>query len=305
MIPSTSFRALGTTALVATPRRADLLHARGILAAQLDELDRACSRFRDDSQLSIANAHAGERVHIGRLLADAVDAALRAARDTDGIVDPTLGAHLRAAGYDRTYALVQARDGWTFAAAPPRRATWVEVELDRSAGLLRVPQGSELDLGATAKALAADHAARTIAEALDAPVLVSLGGDIAVAGDSEWTIRVAERHDAPLDGDGPLVAIRSGGIATSSTTARRWRTDRGDAHHLIDPRTGRPAQSRWRTVTVAAPSCLEANVAATAAIVLGDDATGWLRDRGLTSRLVADDGAVVHVCDWPAEADAA
>lgn len=302
MNASTSFRALGTTALVATPRRSDLLRARAILAAQLDELDRACSRFRPDSELSWANARAGERVEVSATLAGAVAAALAAARTTGGIVDPTIGAHLVAAGYDRTFSLVQSRDGWTFKPVP-RRASWEAVEL--AAGTLRVPEGCELDLGATAKAQAADRGALTIAEALGEPVLVSLGGDIAVAGAAEWSIRVAETHDAPLDGDGPCVAIREGGIATSSTTARRWRTDRGDAHHLIDPRAGTPARSCWRTVTVAARTCLDANIAATAALVLGDAGIDWLRDRGLASRLVDNDGHVVHVCDWPADAEAA
>jgi thiamine biosynthesis lipoprotein len=294
-----SFPALGTTARVVVPHRRDLLRARGILAAQLEELDRACSRFRPDSELSRANACAGDWVQVTPLLAEAVDAALTAARATDGLVDPTLGAQLRAAGYDRTFTLVEAREGWSFAPAPRRSTGWMTVELEGDR--LRVPHGCELDLGATAKALAADRAARTIG----AGALVSLGGDIAIAGNREWSIRVAERHDAPLDGDGPCVALRGGGIATSSTTARRWRTDRGEAHHLIDPRTGMPAQSCWRTVTVAAASCVEANVAATAAIVLGDAAVGWLRDRSLASRLVGTDGGVVHVCGWPAEAEAA
>lgn len=308
MILSSAFPALGTTAVVAVPRGADLLRARGILAAQLEELDVACSRFRPDSELTHANARAGERVLVGPLLVDAVDAALTAARDTDGLVDPTLGLQLRAAGYDRSFALVQARDGWTFRSAPLRRGSWAEVELDRAAGALCVPPACELDLGATAKAFAADRAAGAIAEAIDASALVSLGGDVAVAGEPPvggWSIRIADRHDAPPDGDGPCIAVGSGGVATSSTTVRRWPTDRGDAHHLIDPRTGLPAGTLWRTVTVAARSCLEANVAATAAIVLGEDAIGWLRSRGLTSRLVANDGGVIRVCGWPEEAAAA
>jgi thiamine biosynthesis lipoprotein len=291
---STSFAAIGTTALVAVPDRGDLLRARGILVAQLDELDRTCSRFRDDSELS--QLRPGDRV--SDLLATYVTAALAAARETDGIVDPTLGAQLRAAGYDRTFTLVEARDGWTFRPAP-KRVAWREVELaDRR---LHLPRGCELDLGATAKALAADLAAHAIADALQSPVLVSLGGDIATVGEYEWSVRVAER----LDGDGPCVMIGAGGIATSSTTTRRWRTNHGFAHHLIDPRTGLPARTRWRTASVVAQTCLGANVAATAAVILGDDAVAWLRERGLTARLVAADGGVVHVGGWPAEADAA
>jgi thiamine biosynthesis lipoprotein len=294
MTASASFPAIGTTAVVVVPDRADLLRARGLLITQLDELDRTCSRFRDDSELS--QLKSGNSV--SDLLTAYVGAALAVARDTDGLVDPTLGAQLRAAGYDRTFTLVEARDGWTFRPAP-KRVAWREVEL--TDGRLHMPRGCELDLGATAKALAADRAAHAIADALQSPVLVSLGGDIATAGDHRWSVRVAEQ----LDGDGPCIAIRSGGIATSSVTARRWRTNRGLAHHLIDPRTGLPSHSCWRTATVVARTCLDANAAATAAIVLGDDAVSWLRERGLTARLVATDGGVVHVGGWPAEANAA
>ncbi len=294
MTASTSFPAIGTTALVAVPDRADLLHARGILVAQLDELDRTCSRFRRDSEL--ARLRSGDRA--SELLATYVTAALDVARDTGGIVDPTLGAQLRAAGYDRTFTLVESRDGWTFRPAP-RRVAWSSVEL--TDGCLHLPFGCELDLGATAKALAADRAAAAITDALQSPVLVSLGGDIATVGDRQWSVRVAER----LDGDGPCVAIGAGGIATSSITTRRWRTDRGVAHHIVDPRTGLPARSCWRTVTVVARTCLDANAAATAAIVLGGGAVTWLRERGLTARLVAADGGIVHVGSWPAAADAA
>jgi thiamine biosynthesis lipoprotein len=304
---SVSFPAIGTTALVATEHKSDLLHARGILAAQLDQLDRACSRFRPDSELVLANARAGKPVRVSRLLATAVQAALEAAVETDGLVDPTLGAQLRAAGYDRTFSLVRDRDRWTIAPSSPR-AYWAEVELDRSTGLLRTPRGCELDLGATAKALAADHAASTISAAIGSWVLVSLGGDIAVAGDTPAggvSIRVGDDHAERLDAPGPCVALASGGIATSSTVVRSWKTDRGTAHHVIDPRTGLPARTPWRTITVAAGSCLDANVASTAAVVLGTDAVDWLRQRDLPSRLVAHDGSVVHVGSWPAEAEAA
>ena len=170
---------------------------------------------------------------------------------------------------------------------------------------MRTPSGVELDLGATAKAWASDHAARTIAEQTGCGVLVSLGGDIAVAGDTTWPIRIAEDHTAPLDGHGPVVSIESGGLATSSTTVRRWRTDEGEAHHVLDPSTGRPATSCWRTVSVAAATCLAANVAATAAIVLSRSATCWLEDRRLPARLVSADGEVEVVGGWPADQVAA
>jgi thiamine biosynthesis lipoprotein len=136
-------------------------------------------------------------------------------------------------------------------------------------------------------------------------VLVNLGGDIAVAGrppPAGWTVRVADDHQAPADAPGQSLTIHSGGLATSSTTVRRWGRS---SHHIIDPRTGRPAESRWRTVSVAAGNCVDANTASTAAIVKGDDAPAWLGARGMPARLVDRDGGVLTVAGWPEELVAA
>ena len=168
-----SFASLGTTAVVAVTDPATLEPARALLAADLDAVDRACSRFRDDSELTWANACAGTRVPVGRVLAGAVRVALDAARSSDGLVDPTLGAQLRAAGYDRTFALVRERDGWRVGPAPARGPGWLDVELDDEQRTLLVPKGVELDLGATAKAWAADRAVRRIASATGSGALVS------------------------------------------------------------------------------------------------------------------------------------
>ncbi len=308
MIATASFPALGTTAVVAVTSPSQLEPAHAVLVAELDQIDRACSRFREDSELVYVNARAGERVELSPTLLAAVRVAVDAASATDGLVDPTLGADMRAAGYDRTFALVEAREGWKVELRHRPRALWRHIELDDESAVLRVPAGVELDLGATAKALAADRAARAIAKAASCGALVSLGGDIAVAGEPPlggWCVRLADDHAAPLEGAGPLVVINAGGLATSGTSVRRWRTDRGEAHHLLDPRTGLPARTPWRTVSVAAHTCVDANIAATAAIVLGDEAPEWLEQRGLPSRLVATDGAIVSVAGWPAEEDAA
>jgi thiamine biosynthesis lipoprotein len=305
---SDSFPALGTTALVAVACETDLAGARELLTGELDALDLACSRFRDDSELSFLNAHSGERVQVSPLLMTAIRAALDAAQATDGLVDPTLGAHLRAAGYDRTFALVRNRDRWTIEVRTRPDGAWRHVSLDTERREVCVPPGVELDLGATAKALAADRAAAAISAETNDGVLVSLGGDIATAGTGPsggWGVRIADDHRVPLDTPGPLVALETGGLATSSTSVRRWRTDSGEAHHLLDPRTGLPASTPWRTVSVAAATCLDANVASTAALVVGPEAPGWLEARGLSARLVANDGEVVHVGGWPAEAEAA
>jgi thiamine biosynthesis lipoprotein len=171
--------------------------------------------------------------------------------------------------------------------------------------VVTVPRGVELDLGATAKAWCADEAAWACAAATGAGVLVSLGGDLAVAGpapDGGWAVRVSDRFDDPPEAGGPVVTIAAGGLATSSTTRRRWQ-QRGQArHHLIDPATAEPAESCWRTVTVSASSCVGANAASTASIVRGDAAVAWLEARRLPARLVRRDGSVVTTTGWPVEA---
>ncbi|MDO8188413.1 FAD:protein FMN transferase [Conexibacter sp. JD483] len=335
-----SWRALGSTArLVVTDPRA-LPVARAAVERELAAFELACSRFRDDSELSTVNAAGGAPVAVSRTFAHAVAVALRVARATDGLVDPALGAALRRAGYDRDFDLLAAPadpasapagagserprrpgDGAGSAnddapASPARPAPadaraeiprWRQVEVDELAGIVRVPAGVELDLGASAKALAADHAARAAQLRTGAGVLVALGGDVAIAGeapDGGWTVRVRDDHrdvaaEADDAGAGETIAIRVGGLATSGTTVRRWVAGGELRHHVIDPRSGLPARTPWRTATVAAASCVDANAAATAALVRGADAPRWLAALGLPARLVARNGATLHVGAWP------
>ena len=303
MTTATSFPALGTTAVVAVTEPARLERARTAVAAELAEFDVACSRFRSDSELSRAHL-AGGAVRVGPLLLEALCTALDAAAATGGLVDPTIGRTLRLAGYDRTFRLVAARDGSSFSAAFERVPGWHAVDLDPATSTLRLPPGVELDLGATAKALAADRSAYAARAAAGCGVLVSLGGDIAIAGDAPaegWPVLIADDQAAPPDGGGPVVSLMGGGLATSSTTVRRWRSGDAELHHVIDPRTGRPAVTPWRTVTVAAATCVDANTASTAALVLGGDGPAWLEERRLPARLVARDGARTHVADWSAD----
>jgi thiamine biosynthesis lipoprotein len=235
----------------------------------------------------------------------AVQAALRAARLTDGDVDPTVGQALVALGYDRDFAeleQVRGRDGRApgvrIAAVPGCRA----VEVDPARRTIRVPVGVTLDLGATAKALAADHAATRAGAAAGCGVLVALGGDIALAGaapEEGWPIRVTDDHRAGVDAPGQWIVLREGGLATSSTTVRAWE----GRHHLVDPATSLPARVVWRTVSVCAASCLDANIASTAAVIRGARAPGWLRSLSLPSRLVAAGGHVLHLGGWPTAGD--
>jgi thiamine biosynthesis lipoprotein len=266
------------------------------LVALLARVDAVASRFRRDSALSVANRRAGRPSPVPKLLVDLVAAALDAARQTAGAVDPTLGLAMHRIGYDRDIADVPA-DGASVPAGLHRPGAWRSVRLHREVGLLTVPVGSALDLGATAKAWTADTAARELAERYATAVLVELGGDLAVAGDRPdgWVIRVAEREGR----DGQLVLVRSGGLATSTTTVRAWRRGGQALHHLLDPSTGLPAAGPWRTASVAAPSALAANIASTAAIVRGDDALAQLTTRGLAARLIGRDGLVVTTPGWP------
>ena len=300
---SLTFRALGTTAVVATVDPAQDGAACAAVQRELDAVDHACSRFRDDSELARINHAQGKSVAVGPVLLEALRIALDAARSSGGLVDPTVGRTLRTAGYDSTFRVVAARDSSTFRAEFARVPGWHVVELDENAARVRVPVGVELDLGATAKAFACDRAA-TAAAAVAGGALVGLGGDLAVAGElpaGGWPVRIADDHAAPLDVPGPTIALSGGGLATSSTTVRRWYSGATALHHVVDPRTGRPAESPWRTVSVAAGTCVDANVASTASFML-DDALAWLTAHGLPARLVSTGGESTCVAGWPEDA---
>ena len=310
VIASAEWRALGTRVRLVV-HGAGLAVARDAAERVLDEVDRACSRFRPDSELMTLNASAGRATRVSPLLARVLAGALDAARRTGGAVDPTVGRALRVIGYDRDFDLL--------AAADPARASmtvrvaavpgWRAVELDVASGTVRIPRGVELDLGATGKGLAADLAAAAAHQATggEGGVLVSLGGDIATAGrcpDGGWRILAAEDSATPADADGEVVAIERGAIATSTTTLRRWRVAGGaTAHHILDPRTGLPARTPWRTATVAAATCEAANAASTAAIVMGDAAPAWLEASRLPARIVDRDGRVLRLAGWPASGE--
>lgn len=301
---SVSFGALGSTAIVAVTDPGALQGAREQVEQVVAQFDQACSRFRDDSELVRLNASAGTSVHASPLLLEALEAALRAARITDGDVDPTVGDALIALGYDRDFDSIGEGGAATvrIASVPG----WQTVKLDHEAGTVCTARGVVLDLGATAKALAADHASTAASAAVGGGVLVSLGGDLSIRGtapEEGWQVRVTDDHRSDVTAPGQWITLRVGGLATSSTTVRRWKTDGGDAHHLVDPASGRPVAGPWRTVSVTAGSCLDANIASTAAIIRGERAPGWLESQRLPSRLVGTDGSVIHLAGWPAEGD--
>ncbi|WIX92727.1 FAD:protein FMN transferase [Amycolatopsis sp. DG1A-15b] len=369
---TTAFPALGTTAELLVTDPARLGAAVAVLREELAAIDAACSRFRPDSEISRLHEAAGREVRVGPLLAEAVGVALRAARLTEGLVDPTVGAAVRALGYDRDFAFV-AGDRHTEelggaddrdSAADPSRASagaagrypagsgaaglgrapagagdrrpagsgaaglgrapadaadrypatvpapgWHRILFDPVRRLVVLPRGVHLDLGATAKALAADRAARRIHATVGCGTLVNLGGDLRAAGPPPtggWLVALGDDHaDAVTRPDATVALHRDGALATSGTTRRRWRHGGRTVHHIVDPRTGDVPEARWRTVTVAARSTVDANTASTAAIVLGAGAPAWLERRQLPARLAGVDGDVVTTPGWPGERAAA
>lgn len=275
-----------------------LAEATAIVDEVLADVDRACSRFRPDSELLTLAPDTDGWSRLSPTLADLLRVALEAAVQTDGALDPTIGATLVDLGYDRDIRLLT--DDRTSVVTVVRRPTgWRSLRLEDTR--VWMPPGTQLDLGATAKAVAADRCARAVAQRLDTGVLVSLGGDIATAGrgpEGGWQVTV---QDLSSDVPQQISLFDGAAIATSSTARRTWRRDGQVVHHLIDPTTARPATGRWRSVTVVAPDCARANTVATAALVKGDGAVAWLRYAALPARLVSHDGDVATLNHWPRE----
>lgn len=297
---ATTFEALGTYVYVATRDPGELETARRLTRSLLDAVDRTCSRFREDSDLTRANARAGRWTSVHPLLVAAVEVAVDAARVTDGLVHPLLGRSLVALGYDRDFGLLTDTGPALPVAAAPL-GSWRELRLRTDA--VRVPAGTALDLGATGKGFAADLVARALDAELREPALVSIGGDLALsrADGTAWPVVVSERPGEP----GVIVLLERGGLATSSTRVRRWARNGTTYHHLLDPRTGGPARAVWTTVTCLGATAVGANTASTAAIVLAEVAPAWLEENGVSARLVTADGGVRRTGEWPADAEAA
>ncbi len=300
-IAAVDAEAFGSPLRVAVTSAAGLEEAMAAVGRVLAEIDQACSRFRPDSEISRLNATPDQEVRVSPLLAAALATALRAAVISEGIVDPTIGRALRIAGYDRDFRSVPPA-GAAIRVKVEHVAGWRSLRFDPNRQLVRVPRGVEIDLGATAKAMAADLAAAVAAKTAGCGVLVGIGGDIAFAGDppaAGWAIQAGEDSREPLRAGAETIALQSGAIATSSTTVRRWSRGKVELHHIIDPRTGAPAAGPWRTASVVARTCVDANIGSTTAIVLGADAPAWLQSRALPARLVDRSGSVLRIAGWP------
>ncbi len=304
---SQEWPAWSTAIKVVTTEPGAVVDARRIVENWIEQVDLAASRFRPDSEtsrLSRVTSDAGVDREISPLLAELLSTAVDAARLTDGSVDPTLGTCLEDLGYGRD--LADAVAGGTMPTVPSakvtvclsRRATWRDIRLEGTH--LQMPAGVLLDFGATAKAWTADRSAAHAAGALGCGVLVSLGGDLRTDGEGPpegWPILVQDGDDQP----GTIVCLTGArALATSSTLHRTWWRAGERFHHIVDPLTGLSAQRVWRTVSVAADTCVLANTLTTAAVVRAHSAVEFLASHGATARLVADDGTVHTVGGWPA-----
>lgn len=240
------------------------------------EREAVFSRFIPQSELNRVNGSAGRIVLVSQLFADTLRVALNAAEDTQGVVEPTLGAALESAGYTRDSSLL--------AADPrppgPARASSPVLALGRLVGLR---PGVKLDLNGVVKSLAVDDALAI----LSGEGFVSAGGDLAARGE----IAVA------LPGGGS-VSLRRGALATSGITKRTWLRAGQVQHHLIDARTGRPAASPWSLVTACGADCVAADVAAKTGFLLGDRGPVWLDERAIPARFLTANGDVTLNEAW-------
>jgi len=232
------------------------------------------SRFRPDSELSWVNASRSDTVLVSELFARVLRVGLGAARATGGLVDPTVGVAVEAAGYDRDFSQLVPDPRPTKETMPGR---WRRVKV--SGLLVFRPRGLRFDLNGVVKSLAVDEALALVR----GPGFVAAGGDIGTRGDLVAGL--------PRGGS---IRLLAGGLATSGTTWRRWWRGGSVQHHLIAPRTGKPADFRWDEVTVVATSCLAADVAAKAAFLLSNDGPDWLDEQGLPGRFIHGDDVVVN-----------
>lgn len=258
------------------------------------------SRFLPRSELSRLNRRAGDSVRVSALLYTVLMTALAAARATEGLYDPTLLHNMEAVGYDRTFdevALVSPL-AVARATAGARTGGWRDIRVDRAERRVTLPPGVGLDFGGIAKGMAVDAAIERLRQLGIRTALVNAGGDLAVLGQSPhmeaWPIAVAGQALSWT------VPLRRGALATSGIARRRWWQGDRLRHHLLDPRTGAPAESGLWSVTVTAEYCEQAEVAAKAAFLLGPErGAAFLRTHQLAGLFVRADGSWSAVEPWP------
>ncbi len=296
-----NFSVWGMTGTLAVQEATALKEAERVLWRTIDQVDAACNRFRSDSEISRVNQHHGDEVVVSTTFAQVLVAALRASAATDGLCDPAVLPALLALGYDRDYDELRHLDVARADAVVPRGRE--AIHLDEVNHTLVLEPGTQLDLGASAKAFVVDHVASNL-EHLGGAV-VEIGGDVAVRGEGPegpWTIGISDVLE--VRPNAPRISLAYGGVATSSLATRTWRAGGALVNHIIDPRTGSYAEGPFATASVTAQSCVIANAYSTAALLWGEDAGYHIAQAGWSGRLVRHDGTVEFVGGWPEEARA-
>jgi len=285
------FRAMGTDVTVLTLGAPP--DAGADPATAIERLEARWSRFRPTSELCVLNAAATAPLVVSPETFSLVELAVRSWEMTGGRYDPTVLPAVVAAGYDRDFGDVAARGAGPAATTGPAPGC-AGIELDPVVRAVRLPAGVALDLGGIGKGYAADLVARELVDGGARGALVNLGGDLRAVGDAPephgWVVAV----DDPLDtGETGLLALAEGAIATSTRLRRAWDREGVAAHHLIDPRTGRPAWSGLASVTVVAREAWRGEVLAKAAFIGGaGEGAALIESSGATGLLVHDDGRV-------------
>lgn len=294
-----AFHALGTDIEVIVTDPEQLPAVVEHVQRRIEGIDRTFSRFRLDSELTRLELLPNVRQPASPLFLELLELALRAARATGGWFDPTIRDALEAAGYDRSIDLIEADGPGERRPALPA-GQWERIRFDRERRWMILPEGARLDFGGIGKGFAVDDALRTLSTR-HCGVLVNAGGDLAVRGPAPaggWLCGISAEAGTRVE---TTVAIREGAMATSGLGRRQWVRDGVPLHHLIDPHTGAPGTSPWRSVTVVARECTAAEVAAKVAWLKGDDGPGWLTGLGLAGRFVAIDGTIATTGNWPGE----
>jgi FAD:protein FMN transferase len=292
------FRAMGTAIHLLLPIK-QAREASQVVRQLFVTWEETFSRFLPTSELSQLNQRSGTAVLVSQLLFDVLQTALAAAQQTNGLYDPTLLQQLLSAGYDRSFDTLPAQQPERSGIVEPGGA-WRDVQLDPILRLVTLPAGVGLDFGGIAKGMAVDAALASLKQLSLDTALVNAGGDLAVMGlpdgYSTWSIAIQGLKTSWL------LPFHHGALATSSIARRHWQQGTIQRHHLLDPRTGEPARSSLWSVTVAASTCMQAEVATKAVYLLGlQQGKDFLTEHALAGFLLHKDGSWSTAGSWPAE----
>lgn len=287
---------MGTTISLLLPESQAALGVR-IVRSLFNEWEQVLSRFLPNSELSQLNARAGTPMAVSDLLYTVLATALTSAQATQGVYDPALLDQLVRVGYDRTFDdLPAVRFDPIIPGEPGGR--WRGIKVDPIHRRVTLPAGIKLDFGGIAKGMAVDAALEHLRQNEIRTALVNAGGDLAVLGlppnAEQWPITVPGREQLWT------IPLHHGAVATSGIAHRHWWQGNTLRHHLLDPRTGLPAQSDLWSVTVVADRCMQAEVTAKVAFILGSkQGAEFLRRHHIAGLLVHEDGAWQIVEPWP------